>query len=178
MRILVTGGAGYIGSVVVEELLAQGETAVVYDNLSKGHRESVAPGAEFIPGELLDSERLERVLAERQVEAVMHMAADSLVGESFQNPAKYYANNLVASLSLLKAMRAARVSRIVLSSTAAVYGEPEKQPSRRAMRRARQILTARPSWLWNGRCIGARRPRLALRQPALFQCRRGHRALR
>lgn len=128
MRILVTGGAGYIGSVVVEELLAQGETAVVYDNLSKGHRESVAPGAEFIQGELLDSERLERVLAEHQVEAVMHMAADSLVGESFQNPAKYYANNLVASLSLLKAMRAARVSRIVLSSTAAVYGEPEKQP--------------------------------------------------
>ena len=128
MRILVTGGAGYIGSVVVEELLAQGETAVVYDNLSKGHRESVAPGAEFIQGELLDSERLERVLAEHQVEAVMHMAADSLVGESFQNPEKYYANNLVASLSLLKAMRAARVSRIVLSSTAAVYGEPEKQP--------------------------------------------------
>jgi UDP-glucose 4-epimerase len=128
MRILVTGGAGYIGSVVVEELLAQGETAVVYDNLSKGHRESVAPGAEFIQGELLDSERLERILAEHQVEAVMHMAADSLVGESFQNPDKYYANNLVASLSLLKAMRAARVSRIVLSSTAAVYGEPEKQP--------------------------------------------------
>ena len=128
MRILVTGGAGYIGSVVVEELLAQGETPVVYDNLSKGHRESVAPGAEFIQGELLDSERLERVLAERQVDAVMHMAADTLVGESFQNPAKYYANNVVASLSLLKAMRAARVSRIVLSSTAAVYGEPEKQP--------------------------------------------------
>ncbi len=128
MRILVTGGAGYIGSVVVEELLAQGETAVVYDNLSKGHRESVAPGAEFIQGELLDSEGLERVLAEHQVEAVMHMAADSLVGESFQNPAKYYGNNLVASLSLLKAMRASRVSRIVLSSTAAVYGEPEKQP--------------------------------------------------
>ncbi len=128
MRILVTGGAGYIGSVVVEELLAQGETAVVYDNLSKGHRESVAAGAEFIQGELLDSERLERVLAEHQIDAVMHMAADSLVGESFQNPAKYYANNLVASLSLLKAMRAARVSRIVLSSTAAVYGEPEKQP--------------------------------------------------
>jgi len=128
MRILVTGGAGYIGSVVVEELLAQGETAVVYDNLSKGHRESVAAGAEFIQGELLDSERLERVLAEHQVDAVMHMAADSLVGESFQNPAKYYANNLVASLSLLKAMRAARVSRIVFSSTAAVYGEPEKQP--------------------------------------------------
>lgn len=128
MRILVTGGAGYIGSVVVEELLAQGGTAIVYDNLSKGHRESVAPGAEFIEGELLDSERLERVLAEHQIDAVMHMAADSLVGESFQNPAKYYASNVVGSLALLKAMRAAGVSRIVLSSTAAVYGEPEKQP--------------------------------------------------
>jgi len=128
MRILVTGGAGYIGSVVTEELLARGESVVVYDNLSKGHRQSVAPGAEFIQGELLDSETLERVLAEHQIEAVMHMAADSLVGESFQDPAKYYANNMVASLSLLKAMRAARVSGIVLSSTAAVYGEPEKQP--------------------------------------------------
>ena len=128
MRILVTGGAGYIGSVVVEELLAQGETAVVYDNLSKGHRESVAPGAEFVQGELLDCERLERVLGDYQVEAVMHMAADSLVGESFQDPIKYYADNVEASLSLVKAMRAARVSRIVLSSTAAVYGEPEKQP--------------------------------------------------
>jgi len=130
MRVLVTGGAGYIGSVVVEELLAQGETAVVYDNLSKGHRESVAPGAEFIRGELLDKETLQRALVEHRIEAVIHMAADSLVGESFQNPAKYYANNVIASLSLLEAMRAARVPRIVLSSTAAVYGEPEKQPIR------------------------------------------------
>jgi UDP-glucose 4-epimerase len=128
MPILVTGGAGYIGSVVVEELLAQGATVVVYDNLSKGHRESVAAGAEFIHGELLDSEKLERVLAEHKIEAVIHMAADSLVGESFQNPGKYYANNVVASLSLLKAMRASGVSHMVLSSTAAVYGEPEKQP--------------------------------------------------
>jgi len=130
VRVLVTGGAGYIGSVVVEELLARGDTAVVYDNLSKGHRESVAAGAEFIHGELLDSAKLERTLSERKIEAVIHMAADSLVGESFQNPAKYYANNVVASLSLLQAMRAARVSRMVLSSTAAVYGEPEKQPIR------------------------------------------------
>jgi UDP-glucose 4-epimerase len=128
MRVLVTGGAGYIGSVVVEELLAQGDVAVVYDNLSKGHRESVAPGAEFIRGELLDKGALQHALVEHKIEAVIHMAADSLVGESFQNPAKYYANNLIASLSLLDAMRGARVQRIVLSSTAAVYGEPEKQP--------------------------------------------------
>jgi UDP-glucose 4-epimerase len=128
MRVLVTGGAGYIGSVVVEELLAQEHTPIVYDNLSKGHRESVAPGVEFIQGELVDQSKLESMLARRKIDAVMHMAADSLVGESFQNPAKYYANNVVAGLSLLETMRAAHVSRIVFSSTAAVYGEPEKEP--------------------------------------------------
>jgi len=130
VRVLVTGGAGYIGSVVVEELLAQEHTPIVYDNLSKGHRQSVAPGAELVEGELVDQQRLERVLAKQEIEAVMHMAADSLVGESFQNPAKYYANNMVAGLSLLEAMRSARVSRMVFSSTAAVYGEPERQPIR------------------------------------------------
>jgi UDP-glucose 4-epimerase len=130
MRVLVTGGAGYIGSVVVEELLAQGHTSVVYDNLSKGHRQSVAPGAEFIQGELLDRKSLESVLADHKIEAVVHMAADSLVGESFQNPGKYYANNVVAGLSLLEAMRSTRVSHIVFSSTAAVYGQPERQPIR------------------------------------------------
>jgi UDP-glucose 4-epimerase len=89
MRVLVTGGAGYIGSVVVEELLATGDAAIVYDNLSKGHRESVAPGAEFIRGELLDKGTLQHALVDHKIEAVIHMAADSLVGESFQNPAKY-----------------------------------------------------------------------------------------
>src|SRR3984893_493688 len=128
MRVLVTGGAGYIGSVVVEELLEQGNAAIVYDNLSKGHPESVAPGAEFIRGELLDKEALQHALVEHKIEAVIHMAADSLVGESFQNPAKYYANNVAAGLSLLEAIRSAHVSRIVFSSTAAVYGEPERQP--------------------------------------------------
>ena len=128
MRVLVTGGAGYIGSVVVEELIARGHTAVVYDNLVKGHRESVAPGAEFIKGDLLEQATLERALAQHKIEAVVHMAAYSLVGESFHNPAKYFANNLTASLAMLEAMRAQRVSKLVLSSTAAVYGEPEKQP--------------------------------------------------
>jgi len=130
VRVLVTGGAGYIGSVVVEELLTQQHTPIVYDNLRKGHRQSVASGAELVEGELVDQQRLECVLAKQEIEAVMHMAADSLVGESFRNPAKYYANNVVAGLSLLEAMRSARVSRIVFSSTAAVYGEPERQPIR------------------------------------------------
>jgi UDP-glucose 4-epimerase len=125
-RVLVTGGAGYIGSVVVERLLDAGHGAVVYDNLSLGHRESVLPGAEFIRGEILDRAALESALTGHKVDAVIHMAANALVGESCANPAKYYTNNLVTSLSLLESMRAAGVSRLVLSSTAAVYGESEK----------------------------------------------------
>lgn len=128
MNILVTGGAGYIGSVVVEETLRAGHTTVVYDNLVKGHREMVAADAAFVEGDLLDHEMLERVLREHEIEAVIHMAAYSLVGESVAKPAEYYRNNVVAGLSLLDAMRECGVGKIVFSSTAAVYGEPEKQP--------------------------------------------------
>src|ERR1700682_1304618 len=126
MRILVTGGAGYIGSVVVEKLLATGHNAVVYDNLSEGHREAVLSGAEFIEAEILDSQALEAALTKHKIDAVIHMAASALVGESCENPAKYYSNNLITSLALLESMRAAGVSRLVLSSTAAVYGQSEK----------------------------------------------------
>jgi UDP-glucose 4-epimerase len=128
MNILVTGGAGYIGSVVVEETLRAGHKTIVYDNLVKGHREMVAPGAVFVEGDLLDRARLEKILIENDIEAVIHMAAYSLVGESVVDPAKYYMNNVVAGISLLDAMRDGGVSKIVFSSTAAVYGEPEKQP--------------------------------------------------
>ncbi len=128
MRVLVTGGAGYIGSVVVEELIADGHEVTVYDNLSKGHRSSVTPGADFVEGELLNTEFLRTTLANAEIEAVIHMAADSLVGESVEMPAKYYRNNVVAGLSLLDAMREASVKRLVFSSTAAVFGEPAKQP--------------------------------------------------
>jgi UDP-glucose 4-epimerase len=128
MNILVTGGAGYIGSVVVEETLRAGHKTVVFDNLVKGHREMVAPDATFVEGDLLDRELLSKTFREHEIEAVVHMAAYSLVGESVTDPAKYYANNVVAGISLLDAMRDSGVSKIVFSSTAAVYGEPEKQP--------------------------------------------------
>ncbi|HLL00972.1 MAG TPA: UDP-glucose 4-epimerase GalE [Myxococcaceae bacterium] len=128
MKVMVTGGAGYIGSVVTEELLKGGDEVVVYDSLYKGHREAVVEGAAFMKGDLLDTALLRETLAQHRVEAVVHMAADSLVGESVKEPAKYFRNNVLGGLSLLDAMRGAGVSRLVFSSTAAVYGEPAKQP--------------------------------------------------
>ena len=128
MRILVTGGAGYIGSVVTEELIRDGHEAVVYDNLAKGHRASVAQDAKFVCADLTDTVTLRHTLEDNGIEAVIHMAADSLVGESVVAPAKYYRNNVIAGLSLLDAMLGAGVKRFVFSSTAAVYGEPLKQP--------------------------------------------------
>ena len=124
----MTGGAGYIGSVVTEELLRGGDSVVVFDSLYKGHREAVVEGAEFVKGDLLDTALVRDTLARHQVEAVVHMAADSLVGESVTAPAKYYRNNVLGGLSLLDAMRETEVKRLVFSSTAAVYGEPAKQP--------------------------------------------------
>jgi UDP-glucose 4-epimerase len=128
MRILVTGGAGYIGSVVTEELVKDGHEVVVYDNLSKGHRGAVVDGAVFVEGDLLEADKLRQTLKYKRTEAVIHMAAFSLVGESVENPAKYYHNNVVAGLVLLDAMRDCGVGRIVFSSTAATYGEPDSQP--------------------------------------------------
>lgn len=128
MRILVTGGAGYIGSVVTEELLNDGHEAVVLDSLYKGHRSAVDPRAQFVQADLTDSETLREVLKQNHIDAVIHMAADSLVGESVDQPAKYYRNNLAGGLNLLDAMRDCGVGKFVFSSTAATYGEPEKQP--------------------------------------------------
>lgn len=128
MTILVTGGAGYIGSVVTEELVRDGHHVVVYDSLYKGHRDAVVPEAEFIQADVLDSETLRRTFHEQSIDAVIHMAADSLVGESVEEPSKYYRNNVVAGLTLLDAMRDSGVDRLVFSSSAATYGEPLKQP--------------------------------------------------
>ena len=128
MKVLVTGGAGYIGSVVTEELLNDGHEAVVYDSLYKGHREAVDARAKFVKADLMEGEALRRALKDNGIEAVIHMAADSLVGESVEQPARYYRNNVVAGLSLLDAMRDCGVGKLVFSSTAATYGEPERQP--------------------------------------------------
>ena len=128
MKVLVTGGAGYIGSAVVERLLKQGHEPIVYDNLSKGHSAAVAPGAVFIQADLQDSDLLIRSLEGHNIEAVIHMAADSLVGESVSDPLKYFKNNTCGTASLLGAMLKVGVKKIVLSSTAAVYGSPETMP--------------------------------------------------
>ena len=128
MRIVVTGGAGYIGSVVAEVLLADGHQVLVMDNLIKGHRDAVPQGASFAQLDLLDEHGVTAQLRQFGCQAVVHMAAHSLVGESVTEPAKYYLNNVTAGLTLLTSMRAAAVDRLVVSSTAAVYGEPVKQP--------------------------------------------------
>ena len=130
MRVLVTGGAGYIGSVVSEQLVNDGHEVVIYDNLSKGHRGAVVEGARFVQGDLLEADQLRQTLRHNRIGAVIHMAASSLVGESVEKPSKYYHNNVVAGLVLLDAMRECGVTRIVFSSTAATYGEPAEQPIR------------------------------------------------
>lgn len=127
MTVLVTGGAGYIGSHCVAALLERGERVVVVDNLSQGHRGSVLGGTLCV-GDLRDESFLENVFREHAIESVVHFAAHSLVGESMRDPSKYYHNNVYGTLCLLEAMRRHGVQRIVFSSTAAVYGEPETVP--------------------------------------------------
>jgi UDP-arabinose 4-epimerase len=126
-RILVTGGAGYIGSHVCKELSEYGFEAVAFDNLSTGHRELVKWGP-LIEGDVGDRDSIEAAIREVRPEAILHFAASSLVGESMSDPGKYYRNNVVGSLNLLEAMVASGVSRIVLSSTCATYGIPEQTP--------------------------------------------------
>jgi UDP-glucose 4-epimerase len=125
MRVLVTGGAGYIGSVVTAQLLAAGHEAVVVDDLTTGYADAVPPGAEFHEMSITE---LAPVLSDWHLDAVIHLAARSLVGESSTNPALYWRNNVVGTVALLDAMRTSGVERIVFSSTAAVYGQPDEQP--------------------------------------------------
>jgi UDP-glucose 4-epimerase len=126
-KILVVGGAGYIGSHMVKDLLSAGYNVITLDDLSTGHRDLLL-GGEFVKGDLGDREVLERLFTDHEISAVMHFAAFSLVGESVENPLKYYRNNLAATTNLLSAMIEYRVKRFIFSSTAAVYGEPVEIP--------------------------------------------------
>jgi UDP-glucose 4-epimerase len=125
--ILVTGGAGYIGSHVVKELLRQGQRPIVFDNLQTGHRKAIK-NALFVEGELSDQQKLKETFQSFQIDAVMHFAADSLVGESVQNPLKYFNNNVRNSLKLIEIIEEFGVNKIVFSSSASVYGEPKEIP--------------------------------------------------
>lgn len=127
MRCLVTGGAGYIGSHMVLRLLESGAEVSVLDDLSTGHADAVL-GAHFVRGDIRDVPATSQLLIERQIDAVIHFAAASLVPESVADPLKYYARNVGGTAALLQAMREARVEKIVFSSTAAVYGEPQRTP--------------------------------------------------
>ena len=130
LGVLVTGGAGYIGSVAVEMLADAGYRVVVFDNLIKGHKGAIDPRATFVEGDIADLPLLERTLKEHQVDAVMHFAAHSLVGESMENAVKYFTNNVSASVTLVEAMIRAGTKMLVFSSSAATYGMPRSSPIR------------------------------------------------
>ena len=129
MKVLVTGGAGYIGSVVAFQLVQAGHETVVLDDLSKGHNDAVPEGLRLVRGNLLDADFVHETLSEG-FEGVLHFAALSLVGESMEQPELYYRNNVCGTLNLLEGMRESGVRRLVFSSTAAVYGEPDEVPIR------------------------------------------------
>jgi len=128
MRILVTGAAGYIGSVVTEQLVEQGHHVIALDNLVNGHRAAMHPGAAFAQIDLLDADGLKAFLRANAVDAVVHLAAEALINVSMRDPGLFFRVNVVGGLNLLDAMIAAGVQRMVFSSTAAVYGEPEDIP--------------------------------------------------
>ncbi len=128
MKVLVTGGAGYIGSVAVEELIRAGEEVVVFDNLYQGHREAVHPEADFVLGDLAVRGEIDAALAAHRPDAIMHFAAYSLVGESMQNPFKYMGENVTNGLNLLHSAVDHGVRKFILSSTAALFGTPDEIP--------------------------------------------------
>ena len=128
MKILVVGGAGYIGSVCAELLLDEGHQVGIFDNLSEGHRAAIDSRAEFVEGDLQDRQSIEKALAKHRPDAVMHFAASALVGESMQNPSKYFRNNIANGLNLLDAMVSVGIEKIVFSSTCAIFGPPERVP--------------------------------------------------
>jgi len=128
MKILVTGGAGYIGSVVVEQLIAGNESVVVFDNLSQGHRAAVHPEAVFVQGDLADRAAIDAVLSQHRPDAVMHFASKTLVGESMQKPFLYLGDNVTTGLNLFQSIVEHGVKRVILSSTANLFDQPERMP--------------------------------------------------
>ncbi|HTP18548.1 MAG TPA: UDP-glucose 4-epimerase GalE [Solirubrobacteraceae bacterium] len=128
MKLLVTGGAGYIGSIVARQLLADGHEVTVLDNLERGHRQAVPEGAELVVADLLDRDAVGATLRDGGFDGAMHFAALALVAESVSHPERYYRTNVGGTLNLLEAMTAAGVPRLVFSSTCAVYGQPDEVP--------------------------------------------------
>ncbi|MCB0195803.1 MAG: UDP-glucose 4-epimerase GalE [Anaerolineae bacterium] len=128
MKILVTGGAGYIGSIVVEQLIKAGENVVVFDNLYQGHRAAVHPAAAFVQGDLADRAAIDGVMEQHQPEAIMHFASHTLVGESMEQPFLYLGENVINGLNLLQSAIKHKVRRFILSSTANLFDDPERMP--------------------------------------------------
>lgn len=128
MKVLVTGGAGYIGSVAVDSLIGAGHEVCVFDNLYMGHREAINPEAKFVEGDLSNKEQIGEAMSDFQAEAVMHFASFSLVGESVENPLKYLGENVSNAVNLIEAALETGVGRFILSSTANLFGDPETVP--------------------------------------------------
>ena len=128
MKVLVTGAAGFIGSVVTEQLIDEGHAVVALDSLKHGFREAVHPAARFVQGDILDAPLLTELMREEEIEAVAHLAAEAFIDDSLRDPGLFYRVNVCGGLNLLEAMRAAGAARLVFSSTAAVYGEPKTVP--------------------------------------------------
>lgn len=128
MKVMVTGGAGYIGSITVEQLIEAGEEVVVFDNLYQGHRDAVHPEAAFVEGDLADRAAIEAAMAEHKPEAIMHFASYTLVGESMEKPFMYLADNVTNGLNLLQAAVGHGIKRFILSSTANLFDDPERMP--------------------------------------------------
>lgn len=128
MNILVTGGAGYVGSIVSEEMVNQGHKVIVVDDLQQGHRDAVPKGAEFILANIADNQAIDNIFRNFKIDAVMHMAAETVVEYSMSDPKRYFQNNVVRGISLLDIMLEHDVNKLIFSSSAAVYGEPETVP--------------------------------------------------